>query len=158
MEGDGSGGLIMPLILILMLVAMYFLVMRPNNKRRREMQEKQRQASAGQTIVTIGGLHATIIDSDDTTVTLEVSPGVMCVYERGAIARVLEDEDVSDTTVPDNAAELTEGSTDSTDASDSTDEDESKGEVDASDKSEKSDKKKDEKSVDSKPRLDGTQN
>ena len=98
MEGDGSGGLVMPLILILMLVAMCFLVMRPNNKRRREM---QRQASAGQTIVTIGGLHGTIIDSDEATVTLEVSPGVMCVYERGAIARVLDDEDdVSDTSVP----------------------------------------------------------
>ena len=145
MEGDASGGLMMPLILILMLVAMYFLVMRPNNKRRREMQEKQRQASAGQTIVTIGGLHATIIDGDESTVTLEVSPGVMCVYERGAIARVLDDDDdLSDTTVPDNAAELTESPAD----------DREETEVEASDK----DEKKDEKSVDSKPRMDGTQN
>ncbi len=147
MEGDGSGGLVMPLILILMLVAMYFLVMRPNNKRRREMQEKQRQASAGQTIVTIGGLHGTIIDSDEATVTLEVSPGVMCVYERGAIARVLDDEDdVSDTSVPDNAAELTDGN--------STDQTDGKDDASAADVSDK----KDEKSVDGQMRQDGTQN
>lgn len=139
MEGDGSGGLVMPLILIAMLAAMYFLVMRPNNKRRREMQEKQRNASSGQTIVTIGGLHATIIDSDDTTVTLEVSPGVMCVYERGAIARVLED-DVEDTTVPDNAAELIED------------------QPELKDTDEKSDSKDADEAAGNKPRNDGTQN
>lgn len=86
----------MPAVIILLMVAMYFFMIRPQNKRRKEVMEKQRQAGPGQTIVTIGGLHATIIDSDDATVTLEVSPGVMCVYERGAIARVVEDTDTTD--------------------------------------------------------------
>lgn len=95
----------MPAIIIVMILAMYFLMIRPQNKRRREMMEKQRQAGPGQTVVTIGGLHATIIDSDDTTVTLEVSPGVMCVYERGAIARVLDDDGVDEDTTTDSEPE-----------------------------------------------------
>lgn len=95
----GAGGLLLPGLVILMIVGMYFLMIRPQNKRRKEMMEKQRSATPGQTIVTIGGLHATIIDADDTTVTLEVSPGVMCVYERGSIARTVDDEAAEDETV-----------------------------------------------------------
>lgn len=93
----------MPAVIILLMVAMYFFMIRPQNKKRREIMEKQKQAGPGQTIVTIGGLHATIIDSDDATVTLEVSPGVMCVYERGAIARVVDDTVETDLTTSDDA-------------------------------------------------------
>ncbi|CAM3173607.1 preprotein translocase subunit YajC [Stackebrandtia soli] len=123
-EETAAGGLLMPLIIILMLAAMYFLMIRPQNKRRREMMEKQRQAGPGMSIVTIGGLHGTIIDTDDTTVTIEVSPGVMCVYERGAIARVIDDE-IETATVEDEPSaattedkpEIEETSTDSSKAS-----------------------------------------
>ena len=96
---DPAGGndLLLPGIIILLMVAMYFFMIRPQNKRRKEMMEKQRQAGPGESIVTIGGLHATIIDADDRTVTLEVAPGVMCVYERGAIARVVTDDEVPET-------------------------------------------------------------
>jgi preprotein translocase subunit YajC len=97
----GGNDLLLPGVIILLMVAMYFFMIRPQNKKRKEMMEKQRQAGPGQTIVTIGGLHATIIDADDTTVTVEVSPGVMCVYERGAVARVLDDA-VEETTVDDD--------------------------------------------------------
>lgn len=92
----------MPAVIILLMVAMYFFMIRPQNKKRREIMEKQREAGPGQTIVTIGGLHATIIDSDKDTVTLEVSPGVMCVYERGAIARVVSDHVETDLTTADD--------------------------------------------------------
>ncbi|MGH8792650.1 MAG: preprotein translocase subunit YajC [Stackebrandtia sp.] len=91
-NGDGAGGLLLPGLIILMIVGMYFLMIRPQNKRRKEMMDKQRTAGTGQTVVTIGGLHGTIIDADDSTVTLEVSPGVMCVYERGAIARIVDED------------------------------------------------------------------
>ncbi|ADD43481.1 preprotein translocase, YajC subunit [Stackebrandtia nassauensis DSM 44728] len=95
----------MPAVIILLMVAMYFFMIRPQNKKRREIMEKQRQAGPGQTIVTIGGLHATIIDADKDTVTLEVSPGVMCVYERGAIARVVDETVETDLTTDDDDSE-----------------------------------------------------
>lgn len=100
----------MPAVIILLMVAMYFFMIRPQNKKRREVMEKQKQAGPGQTIVTIGGLHATIIDADKETVTLEVSPGVMCVYERGAIARVVDDHVETDLTTTADEADTTEDS------------------------------------------------
>ncbi|HZE41753.1 MAG TPA: preprotein translocase subunit YajC [Stackebrandtia sp.] len=107
-KGSSLSGLVMPGIIILLMVAMYFFMIRPQNKKRREMMEKQRQSGPGDTIVTIGGLHATIIDADDSTVTLEVAPGVMCVYERAAVARVISDDEP--TTVDSTASEASEDS------------------------------------------------
>ena len=49
----------------------------------------------GDDIVTIGGLHATVVSVDDDVVTLELSPGVTARYARPAIARVLKQEPVA---------------------------------------------------------------
>lgn len=130
----------LPGIIILLMVAMYFFMIRPQNKRRKEMMAKQRQAGPGESIVTIGGLHATIIDADDTTVTLEVSPGVMCVYERGAIARVVEDDVASAETAVDESESAESGEAETT----------------VTEKNSKDDG--DTKSSSDKPLSDGTQN
>ena len=49
----------------------------------------------GDDIVTIGGLHATVVAVEDDVVTLELSPGVTARYARPAIARVLKQEPVA---------------------------------------------------------------
>jgi len=83
----------MILLFVLMIVAMYFLLIRPQQKRKREQQQMQSNAGVGAEIMTLGGLYGTIVDTDDETITIEVSPGVTNRYAKGAIARVVTPAD-----------------------------------------------------------------
>ena len=92
-----GGGSFMPLVLIVLLFAvMYFMMIRPQQKRRREAQAMQSSLGPGDEIVTIGGLHATVVSVDDDVVTVEISPGVHARFARPAIARVLTQNSVEE--------------------------------------------------------------
>ena len=83
----------MPLLLIVLLFGvMYFMMIRPQQKRRREAQAMQSSLGPGDQIVTIGGLHATVVSVDDDVVTVEISPGVDVRFARPAIARVINQQ------------------------------------------------------------------
>jgi preprotein translocase subunit YajC len=88
-SGGGSSGWTMILLLVLMMVAMYFLLIRPQQKRKRQQQDMQSNVGVGAEVMTVGGLYGTIVDSDDETVTIEVSEGVTNRYAKGAIGRVI---------------------------------------------------------------------
>jgi preprotein translocase subunit YajC len=92
-----GGGSFTPLLLIVLLFGvMYFMMIRPQQKRRREAQAMQSALGPGDEIVTIGGLHATVVAVDDDVVTVEIAPGVHARYARPAIARVLTPAPVAD--------------------------------------------------------------
>lgn len=89
-ESAGGGNplsLFLPFVLII--GVMYFLVMRPQQKRRREAMELQNKLGPGDEIVTIGGLHGTVVAIEDDVVTLEIAPEVQVRFARPAIARVV---------------------------------------------------------------------
>jgi preprotein translocase subunit YajC len=69
---------------------MYFLIIRPNQRRRKQMVEMQSEVTPGAQVITIGGLHATVVELDDDIAVLEVAPGINLRYARGAINRVVE--------------------------------------------------------------------
>ncbi len=73
---------------------MYFLMIRPQQKRRREAMAMQNALGPGDRIVTIGGLHGTVVSMADDLVTIEPSPGVHLQFARPAIARVLPEPSV----------------------------------------------------------------
>src|SRR5690348_16596329 len=75
---------------------MYFMMIRPQQKRRREAQQMQSALGPGDQIVTIGGLHATVVDVADDVVTVEISPGVNVRFARPAIAKIVKAEPVAD--------------------------------------------------------------
>lgn len=90
----GGGGSFTPLLLIVLLFGvMYFMMIRPQQKRRREAQSMQSSLGPGDEIVTIGGLHATVVEVDDDVVTVEIAPGVNARFARPAIARVVVKQD-----------------------------------------------------------------
>lgn len=91
-SGAGNGFTTI-LFLLLLFGVVYFLMIRPQQKRRREAQEMQGSISAGDEIVTIGGLHGTVIALEDDVATLEVAPGVQVRFARQAIARVVQKGD-----------------------------------------------------------------
>ena len=106
-----GGGSFTPLLLIVLLFGvMYFMMIRPQQKRRREAQQMQSALGPGDQVVTIGGLHATVVDVADDVVTVEIAPGVNARFARPAIAKIVKQEAVpADDVVagdePDAAAE-----------------------------------------------------
>jgi preprotein translocase subunit YajC len=112
--GGNSLSLFLPFILII--GVMYFLVMRPQQKRRREAMELQNKLGPGDEIVTIGGLHGTVVSIEDDVVLLEIAPEIQVRFARPAIARVVtradepvaEADDEADDEVVDEPATSTE--------------------------------------------------
>ena len=84
------------LFLLLLFGVVYFLMIRPQQKRRREAQQMQSSLGAGERIVTIGGLHGTIVTVDDDVAVLEIAPGVEVTFARQAIARTLPRTEAAD--------------------------------------------------------------
>ncbi|TDC31743.1 preprotein translocase subunit YajC [Micromonospora sp. 15K316] len=89
-QSAGGSGSLMPILMIVLLFGvMYFMMIRPQQRRRKEAESMQSALSAGDEVVTIGGLYGTVTGVDDETVLLEVAPGVQTRYARPAIARVV---------------------------------------------------------------------
>ncbi len=100
-----GGGSFTPLLLIVLLFGvMYFMMIRPQQKRRREAQAMQSALGPGDEIVTIGGLHATVVEVDDDVVTVEIAPDVQVRFARPAIARVVHQQPLAEEPVPDEPA------------------------------------------------------
>ncbi len=89
-QAAGAGSFTPLLFIVLLFGVMYFLMIRPQQKRRREAMQMQATLAPGDQIVTIGGLHATVVSIDDDVVTVEIAPGVNARYARPAIARVVK--------------------------------------------------------------------
>lgn len=77
------------IILILPLLAI-FMMMRSQKKRQAQVQSMQSALQPGSGVRTIGGMYALVKAVNDETVELEVAPGVVAHYTKGAIAAVLE--------------------------------------------------------------------
>jgi preprotein translocase subunit YajC len=98
--GSAGNGFTTILFLLLLFGVVYFLMIRPQQKRRREALQMQSSLSPGARIVTIGGLHGTVLAIDDEIATLEIAPGVTVQFARQAIARTLPAQDLTETVVP----------------------------------------------------------
>jgi preprotein translocase subunit YajC len=109
----GSGGSALPQILLIVLffALFYFLLMRPMRRRQQAAaaaQDRMRSdLSPGDEIVTIGGLMATVVSTDDESVTLEISPGVTARYDVKAIARIVTNKESEEPLAEDSEPETT---------------------------------------------------
>ncbi|MGE7927550.1 preprotein translocase subunit YajC [Lysinibacillus xylanilyticus] len=75
--------------ILLMFVAMWFILIRPAKKRQQETQNMQGSLQRGDKVITIGGLHGEIDSIEDTAVTLKISENVRVKFDRQAIGRVV---------------------------------------------------------------------
>lgn len=103
---DGSAGLI---YLVVLVVAFYLLIIRPQVQRGKQMKTLLASLAIGDRVVTIGGLHGTIVEMDDATVTLRVAPDTELTYEKSAVARKAETTSASS---DDGAGSESDGSED----------------------------------------------
>src|SRR6476659_8197947 len=93
-----SGGSPLILLLLLGMPVMLFLMMRSQRRKASQQQNLQRSAGIGSEIMTTAGIFGTIVDEDEDegTIILEIAPGTQIKLIRGAIARVVTDEDDED--------------------------------------------------------------
>lgn len=69
----------------------YFLIIRPQQTRAKETRTIQAALSEGDRVVTVGGLHGTVVRVLDSTVILRVFDNAELEFEKLAIAKITVD-------------------------------------------------------------------
>lgn len=72
----GQGGLSSMLMIVAMIAIFYFVMIRPQSKKQKELKRQREAMQKGDRVVTAGGIHGKIRDIRDTTIMVEVAPGV----------------------------------------------------------------------------------
>ncbi|RVU24714.1 preprotein translocase subunit YajC [Sandaracinomonas limnophila] len=70
-------------------VVFYFFMIRPQQKKAKETKKFIEELKSGDKVVTIGGVHGTIVTVREKTILVEVdsSKGVRLVFEKSAISK-----------------------------------------------------------------------
>lgn len=74
------------LLLILFVPLFWVMIIRPQQVRQRAHRELVASLVAGDRVETFSGIHGTLVDVADTTVRIEVAPGVVLTMARLAVA------------------------------------------------------------------------
>ncbi len=95
-KNSGGGGSFL-LIVVASIVLMVVLFRRSQRTARRRTAEMQGAVAVGSQVITTAGIHATVVATDDDTVDLEISDGVVVTFAKGAVSRVVSSpEDVEE--------------------------------------------------------------
>ena len=84
-EPGGLASFIPLLSLLAMFAILYFLMIRPQRKRQRERLQLLSALKIGDRVVTIGGLHGTIVELQDELVVLKVNDVTKLTFSRSAV-------------------------------------------------------------------------
>ncbi len=94
-----------PLIVLALLALMLFVLPARQRKRMQaQAQEMQNSLTIGTPVMTTGGLHATVTGLSETTVDLEIAPGVVATFARPAILEIRRPAVSTDTDGTDTGA------------------------------------------------------
>ncbi|WP_051966448.1 preprotein translocase subunit YajC [Kitasatospora mediocidica] len=83
----------MNLLILLLPVAAIFLMFRSQKKRQQQASSMQSSMAAGSAVRTIGGMYALVKSVNDSTVELEIAPGVVTHFSKSAIAAVIDEQE-----------------------------------------------------------------
>ncbi|WP_018753207.1 preprotein translocase subunit YajC [Paenibacillus sanguinis] len=88
----GAGSLIQMLIpFVIMIAVFYFLLIRPQKKKQNQRTAMLNALNKGDKIVTIGGLHGTIVELTADTVVIRVNDVTKLTFDRNAISHSVKD-------------------------------------------------------------------
>ena len=85
MQGDMSVTII---TFVLIILIFYFLIIRPQKKRDKETKAMLAAMKKGDRVVTIGGIHGTIVTVKDQTVVIKVDDSARIEFSKSAISTV----------------------------------------------------------------------
>lgn len=78
--------MLLPMILIFLVI--YFLMLRPQKKKEEKRQAMISAVKKGDKVVTIGGIHGSVTQVDETSLLLQVDANVKLRVEKSAISNV----------------------------------------------------------------------
>jgi len=84
--GGSLLGLFLPFLLVF--IVFYFFIIRPQKRREEQRKTMISAVKKGDRIVTIGGVHATVLKVEDTSVLAEVDTNVKLRFDKNAVASV----------------------------------------------------------------------
>jgi len=85
--GGGSlVGLFLPFLLVF--IVFYFFIIRPQRRREDQRRAMISAVKKGDRVVTIGGIHATVLKVDDASILIEVDSNVKLRVDKNAVASV----------------------------------------------------------------------
>ena len=79
--------------LVFMFGLVYFMFLRPQQKQQRDHQALVSALKKFDEVVTIGGLHGTVLNTKESTVVLRIDDNVKVEIDRTAVARVTKTAD-----------------------------------------------------------------
>ncbi len=74
--------------IILIFVIFYFLLIKPQQKRQKEQQEMHKNLKKNDQVVTSGGIHGTIVNLKDRSITLRVDDNCRMEVQKESVAFV----------------------------------------------------------------------
>ena len=90
-----GGGLGTILRFVLMFAVFYFLLIPPQQRKQKQRNSMLGQLKKGDKVVTIGGMHGTIMEITDDTVVLRVNDATKITFDRSSINNVTAQAAVS---------------------------------------------------------------
>ena len=93
-QGGAGGGMNMIMLMIPVFIIMYVLMIRPQKQKEKERKEMISKIKKNDRVVTIGGIHGTVVTVKDNEVVLKVdeSSNTRLKLTKSAIAKVADQE------------------------------------------------------------------
>lgn len=77
--------------LVLIFSVMYFLLIRPQMKQQRDLATLQSKLKKNDEVVTLGGIHGTVVNVKDSVITLRVDENVRIDVDRSSVGRLIKE-------------------------------------------------------------------
>ena len=88
LQAAAGGGIMQLVFPVAIGLVLYFFMIRPQQRKTADAKTFRESLVKGTRVVTIGGLHGTLVEVGPETVLLEVERGQRLRFDRSAVARV----------------------------------------------------------------------
>jgi preprotein translocase subunit YajC len=81
--------------LILIFIVFYFFIIRPQKKKEDERKKMIEAVAKGDRVITIGGVHGSVTQVDDTSVLVQVDSNTKLRVEKSALSSIVNAKDAA---------------------------------------------------------------
>lgn len=111
-DASAQGSMVTILVtFVLIILIFYFLIIRPQKKRDKEAKAMIDSLKKGDKVVTIGGIHGTVVAVKDNTVVVKVDDSARIEFSKSAISTVTNKESVKNSSKKAEEAKVEEAKT-----------------------------------------------
>ena len=72
----------------LIILIFYFMILRPQQKKQKDRQHLLDSVQKGDKVITVGGVHGTVVGMEEKTVLVQISDNVKVKLEKSAISSI----------------------------------------------------------------------